>query len=317
MADQDRTGGARRLPPLNALRAFEAAARLGSLARAADELHVTAGAVSQHVRQLEALLGVSLFRRHARGVELTDEAAAALPALSDAFDRMRQAGEALAGAVHHDHVRVGAPADFAAKWLSPRLATFQEAHPQFSVSLIATGGRGAIERFEVELEVRFEPVGAGALERRRLLSESLEPAASPERVAQWRAAGLDTEGILLSAPLIHDVSVGGDPGTPDWTRWLAGRGLARPDAARGDRFGGSDQVVDAAVAGRGLALVKRTLAYDAVAQGRLSPLMAGGGTALTWTYDVVWPSGRRLGAAARAMVAFLEAQAAPFEHMGV
>ncbi|MCG8442621.1 MAG: LysR family transcriptional regulator, partial [Caulobacterales bacterium] len=87
----------RRLPPLNALKAFEAAARHGSLARAAGELGVTAGAVSQQIRQLEAMLGVALFRRHARGVELTDAAAAAMPLLTDAFDRLREASEALAG----------------------------------------------------------------------------------------------------------------------------------------------------------------------------------------------------------------------------
>lgn len=309
-----------RLPPLNALKAFEASARLGSLARAAEELNVTPGAVSQQVRQLEDLLGVALFRRHARGVELTDEAAAALPALSDAFERLRQAGEVLSGARHHNHVRLGAPPAFAMHWLTPRLAAFTKEHERFSVSVSTDVQPGDVERFKVDVDIRFGPGAGAGLETRRLLTETVSPAAAPDVIAAFGGPGgreAQARSVLAHAPLIHDVSADQDPVQPDWTQWLAQHGIERTDGARGDRHITPDLVVTAAAAGRGVALVRRILAHDAIQSGRLSPLLLGGIATLDWAYDLAWPRGRRLGAASRALIAYLEAEAAPFEYMGV
>src|SRR5260370_32158282 len=120
----------RRLPPLNALRAFEAAARHLNFSRAADELSVTPGAVSQQIQNLEDYVGASLFKRTSRGLLLTDSAQTALPALREAFDRLAEAASLLTAAVDARRLTLPAPPSFAAKWLVPRLGAFEKAHPQ-------------------------------------------------------------------------------------------------------------------------------------------------------------------------------------------
>ncbi len=322
MVEKLNTSSPRRLPPLNALRAFEAAARHGSLSKAADELGVTPGAVSQQIRQLEDVLGLALFRRHARGVALTEDAAAALPALSDAFERMRQAIESFAGVGDQTRVRLGAPAAFARKWLTPRLMRFEaeSAGPEgvtTRVVLATDAAPGDLDRLQLDVDIRFGPGGHGGLEARRLLTETVSPAAAPALLASYG----DGREALARAPLLHDVAAETDPGAPDWPRWLAEAGVERdtdgPAASLGDRLTQSDHIVDAAVAGRGIGLVRRVLAADDIAAGRLDTILVGGVTELAWAYDIVWPKGRRLGAAARNLIDFVLAEAAPFEHMGV
>lgn len=318
----------RRLPPLNALRAFEAAARHGSLSKAADELSVTPGAVSQQIRQLEETLGLSLFRRHARGVALTEEAAAALPMLSDSFDRMREACEVLAGVGDQTSVRIGAPPAFARKWLTPRLAAFETARmgadssfdrsgavKRAGVTLATDVAAGDLERLRVDVEVRFEREPPSGMEARRLLTETLSPVIAPALLARFGdGAG---QAALLRAPLLHDVSPDRDPASPEWADWLAAAGLERPEARAGDRFTQADHVVDAAVAGRGVALARRTLAYDDLAAGRLETILVGGVTELPLAFSICWPKGRKLGQLAQELIDYLLAEAAPFEHMGV
>ncbi len=306
----------RRLPPLNALRAFEAGARHGSLSKAADELGVTPGAVSQQIRQLEEFLGIALFRRHARGVELTEEAAAALPVLSDAFDRLRQAAEVLSGVGDQTRVRLGAPAAFARKWLTPRLARFEaEADGALAVTIATDAAPGDLDRLQVDVDIRFSHGRHPGLETRRLLSETVSPAAAPAVLKPFGAGG--GREALLQLPLLHDVSPDADPQCPDWAEWLDRAGLERTDALAGDRLTQADHVVDAAAMGRGIGLVKRTLAYDDIAQGRLETILVGGVVTLSAAYHIVWPKGRRLGRGAKDLVDFLVAESAPFEHMGV
>jgi LysR family glycine cleavage system transcriptional activator len=303
----------RRLPPLNALRAFEAAARHENLARAADELGVTPGAVSQQIRQLEELLGVELFRRQPRGVSLTEDAAAVFPLVSDAFERLREAGEALAGAGDHALVRVGAPGGFAARWLATRLSGFERDHDRYGVILVGDPPATALQRAQIDLEIRFGRGGYPGCDTRRLLAETVSPGVAPALIVGLASA----EAALASLPLVHDVSILEDVGRLDWQEWLRARGIARPDAARGDRYASSEQVVDAVAAGRGVGLVRRALAQREVADGRIEILMTGGLTTLADGYDLVWLKGRVLSAAARAFRDWALAQAAPFESMGV
>ncbi len=125
----------RRLPPLNALRAFEAAARHMNFTRAADELSVTPGAVSQQIQNLEDYVGAPLFKRTPRGLLLTDAAQTALPALREAFDRLAEAASLLTAAEEGRRLTVSAAPSFAAKWLVPRLGRFEAAHPEVDVWL--------------------------------------------------------------------------------------------------------------------------------------------------------------------------------------
>ncbi len=306
---------ARRLPPLNALRAFEAAARHENLARAAEELGVTPGAVSQQIRQLEELLGVALFRRQSRGVALTADAAAVLPLVSDAFERLREAGEALAGAGEHTLVRVGAPGGFGARWLASRVGAFEREQERFTVTVIAEGGSAmALQRGQLDLEIRFGVGSYPGWESRRLLSETVSPGVSPKLLAE---SGYTEDEALAELPLVHDVSSDEDADQPDWPEWLRAKGVARPDAARGDRYRSPGQVVDAVVAGRGIGLVRRAFALGEIADGRIVILMSGGLTTLRKGYDIVWQKGRVLSLGARTFRDWLLAQAAPFESMGV
>ena len=180
----DRNQQRRRLPPLNALRAFEAAARHLNFSRAADELSVTPGAVSQQIQNLEDYVGAALFRRTPKGLLLTDAAQTALPALREAFDRLAEAASLLTAAVDGRRLTITAPPSFAAKWLAPRLGAFERVHPQVDVWLNAGMELVDLSAGEVDLALRY---GAGrypGLEVKRLVSETVIPVISPALLAE-------------------------------------------------------------------------------------------------------------------------------------
>ena len=165
----------RRLPPLNALRAFEAAARHMNFSRAAEELSVTPGAVSQQIQNLEDYIGAPLFKRTPKGLLLTDAAQTALPALREAFDRLAEAASLLTAAEDGRRLTVSVAPSFAAKWLVPRLGRFEAAHPEVDVWVSAglelvdfTGG-------EVDLAIRYGSGRYPGLEVTRLLGETVSP----------------------------------------------------------------------------------------------------------------------------------------------
>src|SRR4051812_41800799 len=173
----------RRLPPLNALRAFEAAARHLNFSRAADELSVTPGAVSQQIQNLEDYVGAALFRRTPKGLLLTDAAQTALPALREAFDRLAEAASMLTAAVDGRRLTLTAAPSFAAKWLVPRLGRFEVAHPQVDVWLSAGMEVVDFNAGEVDLAIRYGSGRYPGLEVIRLLSETVIAVASPELMA--------------------------------------------------------------------------------------------------------------------------------------
>src|SRR6202000_2040980 len=168
----------RRLPPLNALRAFEAAARHLNFSRAADELSVTPGAVSQQIQNLEDYVGAALFKRTPKGLLLTDAAQTALPALREAFDRLAEAASLLTAAVDGRRLTLTAPPSFAAKWLG----AVEQKHPQVDIWLSAGIELVDLAAGEVDIAIRY---GAGrypGLEVKRLFSESVIPVASPDHL---------------------------------------------------------------------------------------------------------------------------------------
>jgi LysR family glycine cleavage system transcriptional activator len=256
----------RRLPPLNALRAFEAAARHLNFSRAAEELTVTPGAVSQQIQNLEDYVGAPLFKRTPRGLLLTDSAQMALPALREAFDRLAEAASLLTAAVDGRRLTLTAPPSFAAKWLVPRLGRFEAKHPQVDVWLSADMDLVDFATSDVDLAIRY---GAGpypGLEAIRLINETVLPVMSPELMASHPVR---TPADLANHVLLHDGSPDADESCPDWQMWLAARGVRGLDANRGPRFNQSSLVIEAAVSGRGVALAKRTLAQDDLDAARL------------------------------------------------
>jgi LysR family glycine cleavage system transcriptional activator len=299
----------RRLPPLNALRAFEAAARHLNFSRAADELAVTPGAVSQQIQNLEDYVGAALFKRTPKGLLLTDAAQTALPALREAFDRLAEAASLLTAAVDGRRLTVSVAPSFAAKWLVPRLGLFEAAHPQVDVWLSADMEVVDFALGEIDLAIRY---GAGrypGLEVVKLMSETVIPVASPELL---EANPITTPGDLASQILLHDGSPDADDSCPDWSMWLAARGIKGVDGTRGPRFNQSSLVIEAAAGGRGVALAKRALAQADLDAGRLvAPLQDA--TAVDFAYFVVHPKAKGRLPQVKAFVSWIAAQAAAHE----
>ena len=299
----------RRLPPLNALRAFEAAARHLNFSRAADELSVTPGAVSQQIQNLEDYVGAALFKRTPRGLLLTDSAQMALPALREAFDRLAEAAALLTAAVDGRRLTLTAAPSFAAKWLVPRLGNFEAAYPQVDVWLSADMDLVDFGAGDVDLAIRY---GAGpypGLEAIRLMSETVVPVISPELAA---ANPINAPADLARHILLHDGSPDADDSCPDWSMWLAARGVKGFDANRGPRFNQSSLVIEAAVGGRGVALAKRTLAQDDLDAGRLIVPMPIA-TSVDFAYFLVHPKAKGRLPQVKAFVSWLTTEAASHE----
>jgi LysR family glycine cleavage system transcriptional activator len=299
----------RRLPPLNALRAFEAAARHLNFSRAADELAVTPGAVSQQIQNLEDYVGAALFKRTPKGLLLTDAAQTALPALREAFDRLAEAASLLTAAVDGRRLTVSVAPSFAAKWLVPRLGKFEAAHPLVDVWLSAGMELADFASGEIDVAIRY---GAGryvGLEVQRLMSETVIAVASPDLLESHPLNELtDLHGQVL----LHDGSPDADDSCPDWPMWLAARGVKGVDGSRGPRFNQSSLVIEAAVGGRGVALAKRALAQADLDAGRLiAPFQIA--TAVDFAYYVVHPKAKGRLPQVKAFVAWVTAEAAAHE----
>ncbi|OYX30592.1 MAG: LysR family transcriptional regulator [Caulobacterales bacterium 32-69-10] len=299
----------RRLPPLNALRAFEAAARHMNFSRAAEELSVTPGAVSQQIQNLEDYVGAALFKRTPKGLLLTDAAQTALPALREAFDRLGEAASMLTAAVDGRRVTVSAAPSFAAKWLVPRLGHFETAHPEVDVWLSAGMELVDFANGEVDIAIRY---GAGrypGLEVVKLMTETVIPVVSPALMAE---RPLLTPEDLAHHILLHDGSPDADDSCPDWAMWLTARGIKGVDGARGPRFNQSSLVIEAAMNGRGVALAKRALAQADIDAGRLvAPLQIN--TAVDFAYYVVHPKAKGRLPQVKAFVKWIEAEASQHE----
>ncbi|CUW41506.1 Glycine cleavage system transcriptional activator [Magnetospirillum sp. XM-1] len=259
----------RRLPPLRALHAFEAAARHLSFARAADELGVTPAAISQQIKQLEDILGVSLFHRGAR-LSLTRAAALAAPEFNDAFDRLATAVGRLAPNGPARPLVVSAPPTFAARWLVPRLTRFQEAHPAIDLHLSATTRLVDLDREGVDVAIRYGPGRYPGLLVERLRLEEVVAVAAPRL-----AANLSELPDLARTTLLVNEFMGWDSDFPTWPGWLAEMGVAPEEQLKLRPFGDASLVVEAALAGLGAALVWRTLVGDELATGRLVALFPG------------------------------------------
>lgn len=302
-------GDRRRLPPLNALRAFESAARHLNFSRAADELSVTPGAVSQQIQNLEDYVGAALFRRTPRGLLLTDAAQTALPALREAFDRLAEAASMLTAAVDGRRLSLTAPPSLTAKWLLPRLGRFELAHPQVDIWLSAGMDVVDFATGEIDLALRYGSGRYPGLEVQHLMSETVIPVASPRLVERQT---LNTPEDLASHVLLHDGSPDADDSCPDWALWLAARGVRSVDGQRGPRFNQSSLVIEAAVNGRGVALAKRTLAQADLDAGRLiAPLQIA--TAVDFAYYLVHPKAKGRLPQVKVFVAWLTAEAASHE----
>lgn len=258
----------RRLPNLNALKAFEAAARHLSFTKAAEELNVTQGAISHQVQGLEEQLGLPLFRRLNRRLALTDAGRDYLPALSEAFDRIAAATARLKTQEESGMLTVTVLPSFAARWLLPRLSRFRALAPDIDVMVSSKHELVDLEQEAVDLAIRFG-TGQGRYPHLRetfLMDDVVLPVMAPTLRDGRPPPKQPCE--LRDYPLLHD-EVGDMEQAVDWRRWLEVAGVRGVDWRRGTMFSDSSFVVLAAIAGEGVALARRSLCADDVAAGRL------------------------------------------------
>lgn len=289
------------MPPFLSVRVFEAAARSGSFVRAAEELGITAGAVSQHIRALEEFAGQPLFRRLGRGVELTDAGRSAFSSATNAIAEMLQAGRAMRASLRGRRISISTAPSFASKWLIPRITRFQELFPDIEVRMSADMSLVDFSGSDIDLAIRYGPGGYEGLHCERLMSESVIVVASPSLLHGRES--VQTVADLVDLPLIHDESSERDPGCPTWSMWFAARGRRRDDVERGLRFNQSSLALEAAVAGKGLVLAKRQLALRDIANGALVTPLNELHAPVSFAYWLVWPRGRRF---EPSQMAFLE-----------
>jgi LysR family glycine cleavage system transcriptional activator len=272
---------ARRLPSLNALRAFEAAARHLSLTKAADELSVTPGALSHQIKALEARLGARLFQRTARGLAFTDLGRDYLPVVRDAFDRLAAGTDTLFGPAQTATLTVSVSPNFAQKWLVPRLGRFATAHPAIDLRIAASTEHIDFAASDVDLAVRHGDGNWPGLSTAKLADERVIPVASP-RLAAGKPP-LKRPRDLKEHTLLHA------PGPVDWRAWLEAAGIADIDVRRGPRFNQASMAIEAAVDGVGVALARTALAALDLGAGRLVPPF-GPALAAPFAYYIVCPA---------------------------
>jgi LysR family glycine cleavage system transcriptional activator len=259
-----------RLPPLNALRAFEATARHRSVKQAADELCVTPGAVSHLIKALELRLGVALFARVNRGMALTDAGRAYLPPVRNAFQQIAEATANIAAPGESGMLAVSVTPSFAAAWLVPRLKDFQQAHPDIDLQVMASKTLVDFARDGVDVAVRHGLGRYPGLVSERLFTVELVAVAAPELVAE---RGLPARPADLAGwPQVHDAE------RKDWHLWFQAQGIAS-GPPHGPAFEDSGLLLKAVLAGQGAGLLPVALAALDLASGRLVRLA-----------DVTWPA---------------------------
>jgi len=251
----------RRLPPLNALKAFEAAARHESFTRAAEELCVTQGAVSHQVKALEAELGLKLFNREPRRLVITAVGREYLVVVRDALDQIAAGTDRLLQRQSSGILTVSMSPNFASKWLVHRLGRFAEAHPEIDLRVSATLHHVDFAREDVDLAVRHGDGTAPGLDITRLCTEELFPVCSPKLLRGRHA--LRRPADLAHSVLLHLEN------RRDWSKWLDAAGAPDADLSRGPVLNQASLVIDAAVDGQGVALARTGLAAQDLISGRL------------------------------------------------
>jgi LysR family glycine cleavage system transcriptional activator len=251
----------RRLPSLNALRAFEAAARHESFTKAAADLSVTQGAISHQVKALEKELGLKLFLRERKRLILTDPGRAYLEVVRDSFDRLAAGTQHLLQRENAGVLTVSMSPNFAAKWLIHRLGDFVTSHPGIELRVSATMHHVDFAREDVDLAIRHGEGDWPGLHVTRLCTEALFPVCSP-RLMRGRKA-LRTPADLHQVILLHSRE------RNDWAAWLKAAGIEDLDASRGMVFNQMSMAIDAAADGQGVALARTALATWDLGAGRL------------------------------------------------
>ncbi|MCV6602493.1 MAG: transcriptional regulator GcvA [Cohaesibacter sp.] len=256
------------LPPLNALRAFEAASRHLSFQQAADELHVTPSALSYQIKSLEEHLGVAVFIRGNRQVSLTREGELIRSDIAEAFRLLKQSVAQLQRDEDDTIIVVSCGPSHAAKWLAPRLYRFADDHPELELRLSATLAFTNFERDGVDVALRFGAGNYPELHVEKMFDEYLAPMVAPSLID--KNGPLKEPDDLVNYTLLHDDSTSMIGPPIGWADWLHLAGAQRVNGEKGIRFSHADHVLDAAVNGAGIVLGRVVLGREDVAHNRLT-----------------------------------------------
>lgn len=257
----------KRLPPLNALRAFDLASQLMSFQKAAEALNVTPSALSYQIRQLEDVLGVALFVRHNRSIELTEAGQRLAPGINDAFERIENTVNRLRPQTPENILTISTGPAFAAKWLSPRVHKFIERYPDIELRISASLKLVDFAADGVDVAIRFGGGGYEGLECTEFLPEYVLPLTSQAYIDAHRDANGAPD--IRQMVLLHDDSAEFLKSSVNWARWLREMGFNDIDADRGTRFNHADHGLEAAIDGAGIVFGRLGLAIRDMKAGRL------------------------------------------------
>lgn len=271
---------------MQALRAFEAAGRLLSMTRAAEELHLTHGAISRHIRALEEQLGVELFERVTRRIALTPAGLQFHVTVTRGLGDLARGVERLRGQPGASRLGISTGVSFASKWLAPRLHRLKAKHPEFDVHLQVTDTLVDLDAGSIDVAILYGMGNYPKARAERILEETLTPVCSPAYLAQ--AGGLFTPALLLDCTLLHEVSL-----TANWGEWLARVGVEDVRSLRGPTFSHGSIVIEAAIRGEGVALGRSVLVAEDLAAGTLVAPFEGIQLPVERGYDLVSRSGNQ------------------------
>src|SRR5512135_11340 len=260
--------GIPRLPSLDLLKGFEAAARLLSFTRAGEELHLTQSAVSRQIKELEEQLGVALFERRHRSLGLTEAGRALFPAASQVLQAMRAVTDRLRALSAQRSLAVTTTNSFAALWLIPRLARFTRAHPGVDVRIAADTRVQDLEREGLDLAIRHGPASLAGPQAVPLFGERVFPVCSPKLLADPKRPLRQPADLRHHVLLQYDDPDGRHPWL-HWKTWLEVERLSDLRPAGSLLFSGYEQIIPAAIAGNGVALGRSPLVREALASGEL------------------------------------------------
>ena len=251
-----------RLPPLQTLRAFEAAARLLSMTLAAQELHLTHGAISRHIRTLEDDLGTPLFLRMTRQIILTEAGAELHASVGRIFGELTGEAQRLRGGNADNRLVISTGISFASKWLAPRLQGLKASCPEFDVQMDVTDIIVDLRAGHVDAAIRHGYGHYPNVMWERVLEEYVTPICSPSYRAQ--AGGLTDPSDLFHCTLLHEIGM-----HANWQQWFAMAGLSKKRIPSGPNHSHGSVAVEAAIRGEGVAVARSTLVADDIAAGRL------------------------------------------------
>ena len=304
----------RRPLSLDGLRAFEAVARRLSFSAAADELHLTQSAISRQIKALETELGATLFNRGTRKVELTAAGVLLRQGVLPALDGIDRSVRQIRVAQGRRAVSVSTFASFATLWLLPRLAGFQQQHPDIDIRISANDTRVDMDDPEVDVALRYDSRAAVPAEAECMFGELLTPAASPwlvQQAAQGQAPPLRQADDLAGHALLEEDHDHPSAANLSWQRWLTLQGLPGLTPRRWIYLNYTHQQVQAALAGQGVALARMALVHDQIARGELvEPFGAAGRVTAPYAYWLIPLPGAHLRPELRAFIAWVRSEAA-------